>query len=288
MPSTSHDSIAPSSTPLNGYLVSTSGFYAWCHREPSDGEFRRRALAAKIKASHEASHETYGSPRVTRELRTNGEAVSRKTVAKIMRQEGIVARKKRRFKATTDSRHTKQIADNLLERSFTADAPDRIWVTDVTAIWTLVGWVFLAAIIDLYSRRVVGFALSANNDTKLALSALDRAVELRNPAPGLIHHSDRGSPYGSDDYVKRTAGLGMRRSMSRKGGCWDNAVAESFFSTFEFECRSLHNFCGLDHAQEVVATYIDGFYNPKRLHSTNEYISPIEFEIASALQEIEA
>jgi transposase InsO family protein len=225
---------------------------------------------------------------VTRELRTNGEAVSRKTVAKIMRQEGIVARKKRRFKATTDSRHTKQIADNLLERSFTADAPDRIWVTDVTAIWTLVGWVFLAAIIDLYSRRVVGFALSANNDTKLALSALDRAVELRNPAPGLIHHSDRGSPYGSDDYVKRTAGLGMRRSMSRKGDCWDNAVAESFFSTFEFECRSLHNFCGLDHAQEVVATYIDGFYNPKRLHSTNEYISPIEFEIASALQEIEA
>ena len=264
-------------------LVSTSGFYAWQYRKPSAQQLRKEALTVQVKAAHEASRKTYGSPRVTRKLRKAGEQVTVKTVAKIMQENDIAARKKRRFKATTDSKHTKRIADNLLQRDFTAEAPNQVWVTDVTAVWTLVGWVYLAAIIDLFSRRVVGWAMSESNDTMLALSALDRAVALRMPPPGLIHHSDRGSPYGSDDYIARLDAVGMVRSMSRKGDCWDNAVAESFFSTLEYECRGLHDFAGINDAHYVIGDYIDGFYNLERLHSTIDYCSPIEFEIASSL-----
>lgn len=269
-------------------LVSASGFYAWARRDASDRQCRREVLAVKVKAAHEASRGTYGSPRVTRELRKAGERVSEKTVAKIMQENGIAARKKRRFKTTTNSKNTKRIADNILERDFSAPAPDRVWVTDVTAVWTLDGWVFLAAVIDLFSRRVVGWAMSENNDTTLALSALDRAVSLRHPAPGLIHHSDRGSPYGSDGYLERLESLGAVPSMSRKGDCWDNAVAESFFSTLEFECRGLHDFDHLGDAHDIIGTYIDGFYNAGRQHSTIGYVSPIEFEIASAIQAVAA
>ncbi len=264
-------------------LVSTSGFYAWQYRKPSAQQLRKEALTVQVKAAHEASRKTYGSPRVTRKLRKAGEQVTVKTVAKIMQENDIAARKKRRFKATTDSKHTKRIADNLLQRDFTAEAPNQVWVTDVTAVWTLLGWVYLAAIIDLFSRRVVGWAMSESNDTALALSALDRALLLRKPPTGLIHHSDRGSPYGSDDYIKRLDAVGMIRSMSRKGDCWDNAVAESFFSTLEHECRGLHDFAGLNDAHYVIGDYIDGFYNLERLHSTIDYCSPIEFEIASSI-----
>jgi len=264
--------------------VSTSGFYAWKTRKPSNRQRRKEALTTRVKVAHEGSRKAYGSPRVTRKMRKAGERVSEKTVAKIMQENDLVGRRKRRFKTTTDSRHTERIADNLLQRDFTADAPNRVWVTDVTAVWTLVGWVYLAAILDLYSRRVVGWAMSESNDTALALSAFDRALELRKPPPGLIHHSDRGSPYGSDDYIARLDAAGIIRSMSRKGDCWDNAVAESFFSTLEHECRGLHDFAGLSDAHYIMGDYIDGFYNLERLHSTIGYCSPIEFEIASALQ----
>jgi len=232
--------------------VSTSGFYAWQHRKPSDRQRRKESLTLKVTETFEESRETYGSPRVAEKLRREGECLSDNTVAEIMRKNSLVARKKRRFKATTDSKHTKRIADNLLQRDFTADAPNQVWVTDVTAVWTLVGWVYLAAIIDLFSRRVVGWAMSESNDTVLALSALDRALALRNPQPGLIHHSDRGSPYGSDGYVARLDVAGIVRSMSRKGDCYDNAVAESFFSTLEYECRSLSDFVDLADAQSVM------------------------------------
>ena len=265
-------------------LVSSSGFYAWQHRKPSERQRRKESLTIKIKATYGASRDTYGSPRVAEKLRKDGERLSDNTVAKIMQENGLVARKKRRFKATTDSKHTKRIADNLLQRDFTADAPNQVWVTDVTAVWTLIGWVYLAAIVDLFSRRVVGWAMSASNDTALALSALDRALTLRNPSPGLIHHSDRGSPYGSDDYIARLDAAGIVRSMSRKGDCWDNAVAESFFSTLEYECRDLHDFADLSDAQNVFGDYIDGFFNVERMHSTIGYCSPIEFEITSVLR----
>ena len=264
--------------------VSTSGYYAWRRRKPSTRSQRKEVLAVKVRAAHEASRCTYGSPRVTEKLRKAGEQVSEKTVAKIMRNNDLVARRKRRFKATTDSKHTKRIAENLLQRDFTADAPNRVWVTDVTAVWTRAGWTFLAAISDLFSRRGVGWAMSDSNDTTLALAALDRALLLRIPSPGLVHHSDRGSPYGSDDYIARLDAVGIIRSMSRKGDCWDNAVAESLFSTLEFECRGLHTFTNLDDAQRVIGDYIDGFYNPERLHSTIGNNSPIEFEITSTLR----
>ena len=195
--------------------VSTSGYYAWSRRAVSARHTRQRQLAVKVRAAHNRSGGRYGSPRVFRELRAQGEVVSEKTVAKLMRAERIVGRRKRRFKVTTDSRNTERIADNLLHRNFEARAPNTVWVTDVTAIWSHAGWVFLAAILDLFSRRIVGWATSEHNDTALALAALDRAITARNPNPGLIHHSDRGSPYGSDAYYAVLKARGIVPSMAR-------------------------------------------------------------------------
>ncbi len=265
--------------------VSRSGYYDWTRRGPSARREREAELALKVEAVHRESRSTYGSPRVCARLRQKGEVVSPKTVAKVMRKNGLVARRKKKFRATTDSRNTKRIAPNVLKRDFTAQHPDQVWVTDVTALWTLAGWCFLAAIIDLFSRRVVGWAIGESNDTALALDALQRAVDHRSPAPGLLHHSDRGSPYGSDDYVAALERHGIGRSMSRKGDCWDNAVAESFFASLEHECVRDQVFSSPAAATRVVASYIDNFYNPERLHSTLGYFSPIEFELRSALHQ---
>jgi putative transposase len=259
--------------------VKRSGFYAWQKRPPSQTSTRRERLKIAIRAAHRESNETYGSPRIHRALRAQGEVVSEKTVAKVMRLEDIRGKQKRRYKVTTDSRDTKRIADNVLDRHFTVEEPNRAWVTDVTAIWTYAGWGYLAAILDLFSRRVVGWAISDHNDTTLALTALRRAVQTRTPQPGLIHHSDRGSPYGSDDYRRYLDLHGFIPSMSAKGDCWDNAVAESFFATIKTEWLD-HRTCP-DHRQltSTVAYYIDEFYNPKRLHSTIGYASPINHEL---------
>jgi len=263
--------------------VSSSGYYAWLSRDMSPQGQRREWLADKVRVVHESSRGSYGSPRIAAKLRQSGERVSENTVAKLMLENGLQARPRRRFKATTDSKYTERIADNLLKRNFSAEAPNRVWVTDVTAVWTLAGWVYLAAIVDLFSRRVVGWAMSGKNDTSLALSALDRALDFRKPLPGLIHHSDRGSPYGSDDYIARLDAFGIMRSMSRKGDCYDNSPAESLFSTLEFECRGQHTFHDLHDAQQVIGDYLDGFYNPIRIHSTIGYVSPIQFELASTM-----
>ena len=240
-------------------------------------------LALKARAVHDETKGAYGSPRVCRQLRLQGEVVSEKTVAKVMRIEGIVARKKRRHKVTTDSRHTECIADNLLQRDFVTSTPNQVWVTDVTAIWSTAGWVYLAAMLDLYSRRVVGWATSERNDTELALAALNRAIAQRRPTSGMIHHSDRGSPYGSSDYRKALDAHGIVPSMSRKGDCWDNAVAESFFASVKTERTEGTSYADYADVTREVADYIDRFYNPRRLHSTLGYVSPIEYELASAL-----
>jgi len=237
---------------------------------------------------HEETNGAYGSPRVCRELRLQGEVVSEKTVAKVMRIEGIVARKKRRYKVTTDSRHTECIAENLLQRNFATTAPNQVWVTDVTAIWSAAGWVYLAAMLDLYSRRVVGWATSEHNDTELALAALNRALAQRNPESGMIHHSDRGSPYGSSDYRKALDARGIIPSMSRKGDCWDNAVAESFFASLKTERTEGTSYADYVAVTRDVADYIERFYNPKRLHSTLTYISPVEYELTSAARKVAA
>jgi len=196
-----------------------------------------------------------------------------------MRQAGIVGRKKRRFRKTTDSNHPHPIAPNVLERNFDVALPNTAWVTDVTYVWTHEGWLYLAVILDLFSRRAVGWAASANNDRALAISALDRATVARQPAAGLVHHSDRGSVYASGDYGDALTKLAAIKSMSRKGDCWDNAVAESFFATIKGEMIDHADYPTRRAAITAIGDYIDGFYNPVRRHSALDYLSPIEFEL---------
>ena len=259
--------------------VSRSGYYAWKGRPESRRSAEDAELVDEIKAAHKAGRGHYGSPRVHRELRAKGRRIGRKRVERLMRQEGIVVRKKRRFCKTTDSNHAHPIAPNVLERNFDVELPDTAWVTDVTYVWTHEGWLYLAAILDLFSRRVVGWAASASNDRALAISALDRATSSRAPAPGLIHHSDRGSVYASGDYGDSLTKLGAVKSMSRKGDCWDNAVAESFFATIKGEMIDHDDYLTRADAIAAIADYIDGFYNPCRRHSAIGYDSPIEFEL---------
>jgi putative transposase len=259
--------------------VSRSGYYAWKARPDAPRVKGDAELVVEIKAASKAGRGNYGSPRVHRELRAKGRRVGKKRVERLMRQEGIVARKKRRFRRTTDSNHPHPIAPNVLERNFHVELPNAAWVTDVTYVWTHEGWLYLAAILDLFSRRVVGWAASANNDRALAFSALDRAIAARRPEPGLVHHSDRGSVYASIDYGNALSTVGAVKSMSRKGDCWDNAVAESFFATIKGEMIDHEDYATRTAAIDAIADYIDGFYNPRRRHSAIGYLSPIEFEL---------
>lgn len=259
--------------------VSRSGLYAWHRRPPSRRARVNARLAAEVAAVHQRSRNAYGSPRVHAELKARGLRVGKKRVERLMRENGMQARRKRRFRRTTDSRHTNPIAPNLLARRFNVEVPNRAWVTDVTAIWTLEGWLYLAVMLDLFSRRVVGWATSANNDTALALSALRAALALRRPPRGLVHHSDRGSPYASADYREELKRRGLLASMSAKGDCWDNAVAESFFSSLRAELVDHERYVTRASADASVGDYIDNFYNVERRHSHLDYVNPIEFEL---------
>lgn len=261
--------------------VSRSGYYAWKRRPKPAREKADAQLAAQVAAVHQRSRTTYGSPRVHAELKARGVRVGRKRIERLMRESGLEGRRKRRFKRTTDSKHDGPIASNVLARKFDVVEPNRAWVTDVTAISTDEGWLFLAAILDLYSRRVVGWATSSNNDTVLALNALQAALTTRKPSPGLVHHSDRGSPYASDNYRAKLREHGVRRSMSRKGDCWDNAVAESFFATLRAELVEHVRYSTRQAATTSVGDYIDNFYNVERRHSHLGYLNPIEFELRS-------
>jgi putative transposase len=263
------------------FNVSRSGFYAYCNEPQTAREARDAALLPKVRAAFAAGKANYGSPRVTEELQHSGVQVSKGVVERIMRDNDITPKKARKFIATTDSAHEGPIAPNVLEREFTTEKPNHVWVTDVTYVWTYEGWLYLAVILDLYSRRVVGWAAGANNDTRLALTALNRAVALRNPAKGWIHHSDRGSVYASGDYRKALTAAGAVQSMSRKGDCWDNAVAESFFGSIKRESLDACNFKTRTEAMRAIDDYIESFYNVKRRHSTIGYVSPIEFELES-------
>jgi putative transposase len=259
--------------------VSTSGFYGWKTNPVSKREGRDAALASRMRAVFKASRGTYGSPRVRKELSTNGPRVSRRKVAELMRAEGLVARAKKRFRATTDSKHDDPIAPNLVDRNFVTHEKNDTWVTDVTCVWTRSGWLFVAVMLDLYSRRVVGWATSSTNDRFLALDALRDALTKRRPLAGLVHHSDRGSPYASADYRAELERFGIIASMSKKGDCWDNAVAESFFSTLKTELGADRIYASHDEATSTIAEYIDQFYNTSRRHSYLGYLSPIEFEL---------
>jgi transposase InsO family protein len=259
--------------------VSRSGFYAWKTRPTSPRALEDAELVVDIKAAHKAGRGNYGSPRVFRALRKRGKRIGKKRVERLMRQEGIAGKKRKKFCVTTDSRHADPIAPNIVQRHFDAPVPNAVWVTDVTYVWTHEGWLYLAAILDLCSRRVVGWATSANNDTELALDALKRAKGSRMPLLGLVHHSDRGSVYASEAYRDALKALGAVASMSRKGDCWDNAVAESFFATIKGEMIDDQEFETLAEASVAISDYIDAFYNVSRLHSTIGYVSPIEFEL---------
>jgi putative transposase len=265
--------------------VSPSGYYASCERPKSARVRRDEELSERVAAAHVASKRRYGSPRVHAELKAAGERVGRKRVARLMREKKLAARTRRRFRATTDSRHSFPVAPNVLERDFTATAPNEAWVTDITFLWTAQGWLYLAVILDLFSRRVVGWATSENVDRHLALAALDRALALRRPRAGLVHHSDRGSTYASTDYRKALEARGIECSMSRIGDCWDNAVAESFFASLKRELEEIDDLESRAQATLLVGEYIDGFYNVQRRHSAIDYKSPIEFELVQSVKE---
>jgi putative transposase len=220
----------------------------------------------------------YGAPRIQGELAKEGERVSRKRVARLMRECGLCAKTARKYKATTDSNHSLPVAPNLLERRFDVDRPNAVWVSDITYLWTRQGWMFLAVIIDLYSRRVVGWSLRERMTAELVCEALDAAVRARRPPNELVFHSDRGSQYASKAFRRRLFRYRMRQSMSRKGNCWDNAVAESFFATLKKELVRNHIFPTRDAARTDVFEHIEVFYNRRRAHSLLGYETPTSFE----------
>jgi transposase InsO family protein len=261
--------------------VSSSGYYMFEQRGPSARALANEELLAEIGEIHEKSRGTYGSPRMHRELVARGRLVSRGRVERLMREHGITARRKRRFKVTTDSKHGMAVAKNTLERQFSVDAADRKWAGDITYIWTREGWLYLAVILDLFSRRVIGWAMDHRIDRWLALGALDMALDTREPSEKLLHHSDRGSQYASEDYRKRLDALGITCSMSRKGDCWDNAVVESFFGTLKQELVHRSDFVTRAEARSEIFEYIEVFYNRWRRHSYLGYMSPAEFEAAA-------
>jgi transposase InsO family protein len=259
--------------------VSRSGYYAWKGRPESSQSQRRAELAAKIQAVHAENRRVYGSPRICQTLRAQGERVSENTVARIMRHEGLRAKAKRTFvPRTTDSVHDQPIAPNVLDRQFQVEAPNRVWAVDITYIPTDEGWLYLAGIIDLYSRRIVGWSMADHIETDLVADALGMAIAGRRPGPGLLHHSDRGVQYASDDYQGLLGRQGMRVSMSGKGDCWDNAVMESFWATLKTELVHQEHYATRQQARQSIFEYIEVFYNRKRLHSSLGYVSPEAFE----------
>jgi putative transposase len=268
--------------------VSPSGYYAWKKRPTPRRVAQDVRLAEEVAQAHAASRGIYGSPRVHRELRAKGIRTSRKRVERLMRQRGLRGRQKRRFVRTTDSRHDRPVAPNLLQRNFAADQPNQAWVGDVTFIPTADGWLYLAVLIDLFSRRVVGWATSGSNDRALALDALEHALTSRRPRRGLLQHTDRGSPYASDDYSAAIAVHGLVASMSRTGNCYDNAVAESFFASFKAEWVEYESYSTRTEAHLSIAEYIERFYNPTRRHSYLGYLSPIEFELKARVAALAA
>lgn len=257
--------------------VTRSGFYAWCHRGPSAHAQRDAQLRVQVRASFDASRGRYGHPRVHRDLAEAGEHVSEKRIARLMREDGLVARARKRFKQTTMSDHDQPVAANLLDRQFAADGPNQRWVGDTTEfVIGSSGKLYLAAILDLFSRFIVGWAVSAVNDRHLTLKALQMAIKRRCPEAGLLHHSDQGCTYASEDYQVALKAHGITCSMSRRGNCYDNAVMESFFATVKSE--EAERFDSHGEAKMALFDVIEVFYNQRRRHSTLGQISPAEFE----------
>lgn len=258
--------------------VSTSGFYAWRQRRQSACKMANDTLLPQIKKIHAESRRTYGSPRIHMLLVEQGVSCGIHRVARLMRKHGIQARGKRRFKRTTNSAHAYPVAQNLLNRQFTTDAPNRKWVGDITYIPTGDGWLYLAVVMDLYSRRVVGWAMDKRMKQNLTLSALHMAITQRRPKSGLLHHTDRGSQYAANRYQSVLKQHHMQVSMSRRGDCYDNATMESFFATLKAELEHYGRYVTRRQARSEIFEYIEVFYNRQRRHSSLGYLSPLQFE----------
>lgn len=258
--------------------VSRTGYYAWLRRPESQRKSEDEALSKLIKEIHEESNGEYGSPKIHRELRRRGTQCGRKRVARLMKKDGLKAKTVRKFKATTNSDHNLPVAENLLNRDFTPAEPNRSWAADITYVWTKEGWLYLAVVIDLFSRAVVGWSMSERMTRTLVMNAFTLAVMRRNPPPGLIHHSDRGSQYASGDFQRLLERHGAICSMSRKGNCWDNAPAESFFALLKRALVFHNQYETRSQARQSIFEYIERFYNRKRIHSSLGYRTPYEVD----------
>jgi transposase InsO family protein len=261
--------------------VSPGGYYGRRRRPPSPRQQRSEALVAAIKAVHAEAKARYGSPRVHAELVARGRPCSVNTVARLMRRHGVAAETKREFRCTTDSNHGRPVAENLVGRQFEPAAANRTWTADITYIPTREGWLYLAAVEDLHSRRIVGWSMGARIDSRLVVDALEMAVARRRPGAGLVAHSDRGSQYASEHYQRVLASHGITCSMSRRGDCWDNAPMESFFASLKKELVHDADFTTREQARAELFEYIEVFYNRARRHSALGYLSPDEYERAA-------
>ncbi len=264
--------------------VCPSGYYAWRGRQQSPHHRQSQTLLVAIKALHKQSKHTYGSPRICRGLSRQGIRCSENRVARLMRVHEIRAKQTKRFKATTDSRHDLPVAENLLDRQFEPETPNQAWAADITYVWTGQGWLYLAVVMDLFSRRIVGFSMGRSLRRALVIEALTMALGRRRVGQGLLHHSDRGSQYASGEFQRVLVGAGIICSMSRRGNCWDNAPVESFFSTLKCELVHHRRYRSRAEARLDIFEYIEVWYNRKRLHSSLGYRSPAEYEAQMAHQ----
>jgi putative transposase len=260
--------------------VSSAGFYAWCSRPTSDQQKRRDALLVEIRSIHADVRQRYGSPRIHAELQAQNVTCCVNTVAKLMHDNDIRAKSARKFRNTTDSNHRLPVAQNILDRQFDAPKPNQRWVADITYIPTREGWLYLAAVEDLYSRMVVGWSMADHMESRLVVDALGMAIQRRWPDEGLLTHSDRGSQYASEHYQRLLGQHGIECSMSGVGQCWDNAPMESFFATLKKELVHHEDYQTKAQARASIFEYIETFYNPKRRHSTLGYLSPLDYEQA--------
>ena len=258
--------------------VSRSGYYEWLNRPESHRDQENRKFTYMIKTIFAQSRGCYGVRRVSRKLQEKSVTISNRRIARLMAKAGLVCQTKKRFKVTTDSKHNRPVAPNLLNRQFDVTRPDTCWVGDITYIPTQEGWLYLATVIDLYSRQIVGWSMADNMKAKLVNDALTMTIWKRKPAKGLIWHTDRGSQYASESHKTILKDHGIIQSMSRKGDCWDNAVAESFFATLKTELTNHYQFKNQTEAKNVIFEYIEVFYNRIRIHSANNYLPPVEFE----------
>lgn len=260
------------------FRVSRSGYYDWRGRDQSDQEAKRNTLLRSIEDIYKGSRGTYGSPRIFKVLQGMGQKVSKAKVERTMKFHGIRAKTKKKFRVTTDSKHNLPVAPNLLRRNFTPGKPNQTWAGDITYCWTREGWLFLAVVVDLFSRQVIGWSLEKTMTTDLVSSALDQAYAKRTPGLGVVFHSDRGSQYCSKSFRKILRRYRMVQSQSRKANCWDNACVESFFHTLKTEALYHEDFKTREEARSFIFEWVEGFYNRNRIHSTLGYKSPVDFE----------